>query len=192
MPSMLVLLLAAASWQQAPAAPEPQLQPTIHAALPTNVDDYWFAPRPAERGRRGALSDAAAAYAAGNYTAALSSARQALAAGGPLETYAQYYVGVSNLRLANPAEADKAFDAVLAKKPEGHLSVAALVGKAEAAESRGDHAGAAAIYEQLSSRKTVAPEEILVRLGRTSLAAGNRQRATEAFVRVYYEYPLSD
>jgi len=52
MPSMLVLLLAAASWQQAPAPPEAQLQPTIHAALPKNVDDYWFAPRPADRVNR--------------------------------------------------------------------------------------------------------------------------------------------
>ena len=78
MPSMLVLLLAAASWQQAPAPPEPQLQPTIHAALPRNVDDYWFAPGSVVAGaRRGALTDAAAAYAAGNYAAALSSARQA-------------------------------------------------------------------------------------------------------------------
>jgi len=193
MPSMLVLLLAAASWQQAPAPSEPQLQPTIHAALPKNVDDYWFAPRSVATGaRRGALTDAAAAYAAGNYAAALSSARQAVAAGGPLETYAQYYVGVSNLRLANPAEADRAFDAVLAKKPEGVLSLAAMMGKAEAAESRGDHAGAAAIYEQLTARKTIAPEEVLYRLGRASLAAGNRQRATEAFLRVYYEFPLSD
>ena len=200
MHSLLVFLLAAGSWQQAPAAapvapvPPPQLQPTIHAALPKNVDDYWFAPRAADRaGRRDtALTDAAAAYAAGNYAGALSSARRALAAGGPLETYAQYYVGVSNLRLSNPGEADKAFDAVLATKPAGYLSVAALIGKAEAAESRGDHAGAAEIYERLSTQKSVAPEEILSRLGRAALAAGNRQRAADAFVRVYYEFPLSD
>ena len=54
---------------QAPAEP-PQLQPTIHAAVPEIVDDYWFAPRPADesRGRaERALADAAAAYAAGNY-----------------------------------------------------------------------------------------------------------------------------
>jgi soluble lytic murein transglycosylase len=191
---LVVFLLAAASWQQAaaPSAPQ-QLQPTIHAALPRNVDDYWFAPRPGERSAaRGALSDAASAYAAGNYAAALSSARQALAAAGPLQSYAQYYVGASHLRLANPAEADKAFDALLAKKPEGYLSLAAMLGKAEAAESRGNHAAAAAIYEQLSTQKSVAPEDILLRLGRSSLAAGNRQGATEAFLRVYYEFPLSD
>jgi peptidoglycan lytic transglycosylase len=199
MQSLLAVLLAASSWQQAPAAPVPQvppaqLQPTIHAALPRNVDDYWFAPRAAERANRRdtALTDAAAAYAAGNFAGALSSARRALAAGGPLESYAQFYVGMSNLRLSNPAEADKAFDAVLAKQPEGHLSVAALVGKAEAAEGRGEHAAAVDIYERLSTHKSIAPEDILSRLGRAALAAGNRQRAADAFLRVYYEFPLSD
>ena len=38
--------------------------------------------------------------------------QRALAAGGPLAIYAQYYVGASQLRLSNPAEADKAFDAL--------------------------------------------------------------------------------
>ena len=194
MPSILVFLLAAASWQQASPPPSPQLQPTIHAALPKNIDDYWFAPRPAERSaaRGHALGAAAAAYAAGDYAAALASARRAVAAGGALEPYAHYYVGAAHLRLANHAEADRAFDAVLARKPEGYLPVAARLGKAGAAEARGDHAAAAAMYEQLTSHKSIAPEDILSRLGRASLAAGNRQRAAEAYLRVYYEFPLSD
>ena len=190
------LLLALAGWQ-APAPPPPAdtpLRPTIHATLPQNIDDYWFAPRAADRSspRNQKLTDAAAAYAAGNYSAALASARQALAGGGPLEIYAQYYVGASHLRLANADEAVKAFDAVLERKPEGQLSVAALLGKAEAAESRGDHRGAVAIYETLVAHKSIAPEEMLSRLARASLAAGDRQRAAQAFVRVYYEFPLSD
>jgi len=193
---VVVLLLALGSWQtpaQSPPADTP-LRPTVHAALPQNIDDYWFAPRAADRGgpRNQKLADAAAEYAAGNYPAALTSARQALAAGGPLEIYAQYYVGASQLRLANADDAVKAFDAVLARKPEGQLSVAALLGKAEAAESRGDHAGAVAIYETLATHKSIAPEDILSRLARASLAAGDRSRAAEAFLRVYYEFPLSD
>ena len=40
-----------------------------------------------------------AAFAAGNYALALSHARQAAASGGPLAAYAQYYVGLSQLRL---------------------------------------------------------------------------------------------
>jgi soluble lytic murein transglycosylase len=196
MPPVFVLLLALGSWQT-PAQPPPSdtpLRPTVHAALPRNVDDYWFVPTAALRNaaRHPRLADAASSYASGDYAAALAAARQALAAGGPLALYAQYYVGASQLRLNAADEAVKAFDAVLAKKPGGQLSVAALLGKAEAAGSRGDHASALAIYETLATNKSVAPEEILSRLAGAALAAGNRSRAAEAYVRIYYEFPLSD
>ena len=192
----LVVLLAVASWQAPAQVPpsETPLRPTVHAALPQNVDDYWFAPSAVQRAgtRNQRLADAAAAYATGDYPAALASARQALSGGGPLEIYAQYYVGASHLRLANADEAVKAFDAVLAKDPQGQLSVAALLGKAEAAETRGDHVRAVGIYEGLASHKSIAPEDILSRLARAALAAGDRSRAAEAYVRIYYEFPLSE
>jgi soluble lytic murein transglycosylase len=178
---------------QAPAEP-PQLQPTVHAAVPENIDDYWYAPRPADRvaARNPSLTDAALAYAAGNYAASLASARQAVAVRGPLEAYAQLYIGLSELRLSHAAEADKALEAVLARNPEGNLYVAAMLGRAEAAELRADHAGAADLYEKLSSRKSSVPEEVLTRLARAALAAGDRKRAAAAFQRVYYEFPLSE
>ena len=196
MPLVLVLLLALGGWQ-APAPPPPAdapLRATVHAALPRNIDDYWFAPRSSDREavKGSKLADAAAAYASGNYPAALSSARLALAAGGPLEVYAQYYLGAAQLRLANAEDAEKAFDAVLARKPEGQLSIAAVLGKAEAAESRGNHAAAVALYESLVAHTSIAPENVLSRLARAALAAGDRQRAAEAYLRVYYEFPLSD
>ena len=193
---LLVFLLAAGSWQAPPQVPpaDTPLRPTVHAALPRNADDYWFAPAAAQRAgaRLPTLADAAASYATGDYPAALASARQALAAGGPLEMYAQYYVGAAHLRLANAEEAVKAFDAVLAKDPSGHLWLAARLGKAEAAEIRGDHARAIALYDSLLSDKAIAPEDVLSRLARAALAAGDRSRAAEAYVRIHYEFPLSD
>ena len=57
--------------------------------------------------------------------------------------------------------------------------------------SRGDYAAAVSFYETLAAHKSVAPEDILSRLGRASLAAGNRSRAAEAFLRVYYEFTFS-
>ena len=179
--------------QQSPE-PQQQLQPTVHVALPQNAEDYWFAPRASDRApaKSSALANAATAYASGNYLSALMSAQQARAATGPLEAYAQFYVGLSQLRLSNGSEAEKAFEAVLAHKPEGYLSVGAMLGKADAAELRGDHAAAAEIYEKLSAQKTVTPEDVLLRLGHASLAAGNRARAAEALLRVYYEFPLSE
>jgi soluble lytic murein transglycosylase len=185
---------AAGSQGQAAVEPNPQLLPTVHAPVPENVDDFWFAPRPAAIAGAGttALAAAAAAYAAGNHPAVLTSARQAVPAGGPLEPYARFYIGLAELRLSHAAEADKAFDQVLARKPDGYLSAAAMMGKAEAAELRGDQAAAADLYEKLSSHKSVAPEDVLLRLGRASLASGDRKRAAEAFQRVYYEFPLTE
>jgi soluble lytic murein transglycosylase len=174
------------------AEPEP-LRPTLHAALPQNIEDYWFAPARGERATRAtALTDAAAAYAAGNYASSLGHARAAVGATGELDVYAQYYVGVSELRLAHPAEAQKAFEAVLAKKPEGALSLDAAVGRAEAMELRGDHAGAVDVYDSLASNKGAAHDEILARLARAAAAAGDRKRAADAWLKVYYEFPLSD
>ena len=190
---LLVFLLAFGSWQTQAPPPETPLSPTIHVALPTNVEDYWFAPRGSDGvARSGVVAEAAASLAAGNYSAAAASARQGVAAGGPLAPYAQYYLGMSQLRLSNTADAERAFDAVLAAKPEGYLGVAALLGKAGAAELRGDHADALAVYEKLSTHKGVEPEDGLMRLARASLAAGNRAKAAEAYLRVYYEFPLTD
>jgi tetratricopeptide (TPR) repeat protein len=149
---------AQAPADSAPPQPQPQLQlqlqPTVHAPVPENLDDFWFAPRPGDAGaaRNAILADAALAYGAGNYAAALTAARQAVAAGGPLEPYAQLYIGLSELRQSHAAEAGKALDAVLARKPEGSLAVTATIGKAEAAELRGDYAAAADLYDKLRRR----------------------------------------
>ena len=177
---------------QLPAEPEP-LRPTLHTALPQNIEDYWFAPAKGERATRmTALTDAAAAYAAGSYASALAHARTALGTAGDLDVYAQYYIGVSELRLAQAAEAEKAFETVLARKPGGTLSVDAAIGRAEAMELRGNHAGAVEVYDSLASNKGAIHEEVLVRLARAAAAAGDRKRAAEAWLKVYYEFPLSE
>ena len=41
-------------------------------------------------------------------------------------------------------------------------------------------------------QKAAVTEDVLSRLGRAALAAGDRAKAAEAFVRVYYEFPLTD
>ena len=190
----VALAMACGPWRlaaQTPTDPRP-LQPTVHAAVPESLDDYWFAPGPAATNRNGPLADAALAYAAGNFTASLTAARQALAAGGPLASYARLYVGLSELRLSHPVEADKSFDAVLDRKPEGNLYVTAMMGRAEVAELRGDHGAAADLYEKLAAHKSAVPDQVLTRLARASLVTGDRKRAAAAFQRVYYEFPLSD
>lgn len=178
---------------QAAQDPAAQLRPTVHAALPQDVGDYWLVPAAKERSRlrEPNLSAAASAYAAGSYAAALDAAERA-STDGALGSYALLYRALAQLRMSRAPEADTLFDAVLATKPTGYLADAALIGKAEGAELRADHAAAADIYQKLASEKSIAADDILLRLGRAALAAGDRPRAAEAFLRVYYEFPLSD
>jgi TolA-binding protein len=178
-----------------PAAPtQPLLEPTAHAALPQNVDDFWLVPPRSERTARdsASLAAAAAAYAAGNYAATLTAAEHAYAEGGPLGDYAAYYQGLAELRLSHGSEATRVLSALVDRKPQGNLAVASLLALGEAAELRGDPRAAADIYEKVSSQKTAAPDDVLMRLGRAALAAGDRQRAAQAYLRVFYEFPLSD
>src|SRR5204862_6735782 len=48
------------------------------------------------------------------------------------------------------------------------------------------------IYERLAKSRTTAPDDALMRLGRAARAAGDAEKAANAFARVYYEFPLSD
>ena len=178
-----------------PSLPDqPLLVPTVHTALPLDVDDYWFVPsageRPAEQDHL--MASAAGAFAAGNFASTISYAEKAARLDGPLTGYARYYVAVSDLRMSRAADAAKAFDLVLDGKPDGQLAVSASIGKAESLELQGDHAGAADIFEKLSNQKTASPDDVLLRLGQAALNAGDRPRAAKAFLRVYYEFPLSD
>jgi soluble lytic murein transglycosylase len=189
---------------QAPAAPPQQAQPsappeqlllpTVHAAVPQNVDDFWLVPSPSERGARHgtSLAAAATAYAAGNYAAALTAAERAYAEGGPLGDYAAYYQGLAELRLSHSVEAARVLGALVDRKPEGNLSVASLLALGEAAELRGDNRTAQTLYARVAAQKSAAPDDVLMRLGRAALAAGDRKAAAEAYVRVFYEFPLSD
>jgi len=177
--------------RQEPIAPQ-ALQATQHPAVPQSLDDFWLVPSEKERAAaKGAgLGAAAKAYAAGDYAVALASLHPT--PGAPLSQYVLFYEGMSNLRLSRATDAEKAFDDLIALNPEGYLSVGALLGKAEAKELAGDHGAAADLYERASTLKAPAGEDVLARLGRAALAAGDRRRAANAFLRVYYEFPLSE
>ncbi len=177
------------------ARPEqPLLVPTVHAAVPQNVDDFWLVPPASERAAHpeAALAAAASAYGAGNYADALRAAERAYAGGGPLGDYAAYYQGLAELRLSHPAEATRVLSALVDRKPSGNLSVASLLALGEAAELRGDPRTAQDIYTKVSAQKSAAPDDVLLRLGAAALAAGDRKAAAEAYLRVYYEFPLSE
>ena len=174
-----------------------QLEPTAHAPLPAHAIDLWLVPSAGDRSARSVstyrpLADGVERYRAGDYAEALALFTRPSLASTALAEYAAYYTGLAQLRLSRAPEARRTFDALVRRKPQGYLAVGATLGAGEAAEAAGDHAGAVAIYERLAADKLAVNEDVLSRLGRAALAAGDRKRAAEAYLRVYYEFALTD
>ena len=173
-----------------------QLAPTAHPELPESASDLWLVPSERDGAARTAtqhenLNEAVNRFQAGDFEAALR-----LASGAPLRTvplapYAQYYQGLAQLRLARIPEARRTFDTLLDAKPSGNLAVATTLAAGEAAEAAGDYAAAARLYGKLADDKLTISDEVLDRLARASLAAGQRKEAAQAYVRLYYEFPLT-
>ncbi len=200
---LLIALLAAAAHsataQSAAAqqASEVVLSPTNHPRLPAEPSQLWMAPSNGSvaHARSAAQADLVAAVKFeidANYAKALPLLSPAAAQQGPLAMYAQYYKGLAELRLGHAADARRTFQALAASEPVGYLVQGAALREAECDEALGDQAAAAAIYDRLSKTKTTAPDDVLMRLGRTAHGAGNLEQASAAFSRVYFEFPFSD
>ena len=193
--------------QQAPApgGGDLVLKPTNHPRLPGDLSQLWLAPiAPAGSGggsgRAGVARTAALnEFVSGvklevdsNFARALPIFMQPSVRQGTLGHYAEYYQGLAELRLGRAADARQTFRALAAKPPVGYLVEAAALREAECDETLGDQAAAMQVYERLSKTKTTAPDEVLMRFGRAAKAAGNPEKATEAYSRLVYEFPFSD
>ena len=173
-----------------------QLAPTAHPSLPESASALWLVPSERDGAARTAtqhedLNEAVDRFQAGDFEAALRLASGSPLRSAPLARYAQYYQGLAQLRLARIPEARRTFDTLLDSKPAGHLNVAAALAAGEAAEAAGDHAAAARLYQKLADDKLAISDEVLDRLARASLAAGQREQAAHTYVRLYYEFPLT-
>ena len=181
--------------QQPPAsAAATRLVPTNHPRLPADLSQLWMAPARSHT-HTAAMKDFAAGVKLevdADYAQALPIFSQPSLQQGPLGSYAIFYAGLAELRLGRAAEARRTFQLLQAHDPIGYLLEGAALREAECDEALGDQAAAAAVYERLSKTKTTAPDDVLMRLGRASRAAGDMEKAGNAFARVYYEYPLSD
>lgn len=196
-PLVLPFVLCAVLVPAPQAGPPPQLVPTDHPALPGSESDLWLVPSESDRAARTTatyqpLSDAAARYRAGDYAGALSLASRPALASTPLAGYATYYAGLAQLRLGQPADARRTLESIVDARPQGYLPVGAALAAGEAAEAVADHAAATRLYERLASEKTTVSDEVLSRLGRAALATGDRKTAAAAFLRVYYEFALTE
>jgi soluble lytic murein transglycosylase len=194
---MLLSPVARPTAQQAGATSgaEVVLEPTNHPRLPSDITKLWMAPEKA----RGAQSAALTAFAAAvklevdaNFGKALPILSQPGLKQGPLGHYADYYEGLAELRLGRASDARHTFQTLRAKEPAGYLVEAAALREAESDEALGDQAAALDVYDRLTKMKTTAPDDVLMRMGRAARAAGNAEKAIEAFSRVVYEFPFSD
>jgi soluble lytic murein transglycosylase len=113
----------------------------------------------------------------------------------PLSVYVQYYKGLAELSLGRTADARRTFQALQAfqaSAPAGYLNEAAALREAESSEGLGDHVAALAIYERLSRTKTIAPDDVLMRMASAAEAAGDADKALRTYSLVYYGFPFSD
>src|SRR4029450_11167532 len=99
------------------------------------------------------LNEGVTKYSNGEYEAALSLVSRPSLASTPLADYAAYYTALAQLRLGRAANARATFHAIVARGPQGYLSLGAALGEAESAEALGNYAGAIAIYEGLAASK---------------------------------------
>jgi peptidoglycan lytic transglycosylase len=187
---ILVAGLAAAVPAQKPLAP------TEHPTLPRNESELWLVPSAADRSARVTpaavtLAGAVRRYQDGDYAGALTTLSR-LSSSAVLDDYIDYYTGLAQLRLQKYPEARKTLAAIVDRKPHGAMSLRAALAQGETAEASGDYRGAVEIYQRLADTKGLVTDEVLSRLGRAALAAGDRKTAALAYIRLYYEFALTD
>ena len=181
----------------APPAVTAQLGPTVHPTLPSNPSDLWLVPSESDRASRSAASfeplvSGVKRFQDGDFAGALLLVSRPSLANTALADYASYYTGLAQLRLGRTADARRTFDAIIDRKPPGYVASAAGLAAGEAAEAAGDFPAALRIYERIASQKGSVTDDVLTRLARTALAAGDRAKAAQAYLRVYFEFPLTE
>lgn len=170
------------------------LGPTMHPPWPRDLSQIWLAPEGtgAVRSGNSSLAGAFGLMRGGEYSKLLALAAQPSAAQGPLGPYSTYYTGIAQLNLGRAADARKTFHALRQTKPVGYLAEAAAYGEADALVALNQPAEAADILDDVVRGKPMEMDTALLRLGNALRAAGQRSRAAETLVRVYYEFALSD
>jgi soluble lytic murein transglycosylase len=169
------------------------LKATEHPLPPLSAAEAWLVPELGEEAPPGdrPLAKAVGLFAGGRFAEALALLPEGALDGSPLAGWAAYYRGLALVKLARAAEAAKVFDAILAQRPEGYLVEGAALAAVDVAEAAGDTRRSLALLQTLASGTPAAPDEVLRRLADVASRAGEGGIARSAWVRLYYEFPLS-
>ena len=205
-PLLLALVLASISYAIAqqplgtPAlvAPAPiALAPTVHPALPKEAAQYWFVPAPTRAGANrsdnssGSLARGVKAIVAGEYSSGLALVTRTELGETYLSDYAKYYEATALQGLSRLPEADAVLTALIDSPPQGYLADAARRKLAEVILARQDAARAERLLRTMTTGAHGASEDVWMLLGQAEEALSNRERAVEAYRKVYYDFPLS-
>jgi soluble lytic murein transglycosylase len=172
------------------------LSHTVHPPVARNALQLWMAPSSSDRTTAAAhpalvhLKDALRFYADEKYEQALGRFTAAATPKSPLAAHAAYYAGVCELRLRRFEAAKRRFAGL--KGTEGFVGEAAALGEADAAHSLGEFRAAANIYEDILDGAAVDAPAIWLSLANAAQAAGDNRRAADAYLHLYYEFPLSE
>lgn len=184
----------------ADAADPVELRPTNHPDLPLAVAEYWLVSDPSasrtakptaaetvkERFARGARLIAAGDFAAGlPLVSAPELAKTSLAA------YSQFYTALALISLSRLPEADTVLTAAAATPLVGSLEELVPTRLSDVALVRSDPKRAIALLSDLTNKKLLAPDEVLLRLARAAERAGDVEFSVNTYRKLYYEYPLS-
>ena len=172
------------------------LAPTEHQTLPRDESALWLVPSVADRSVRvsptaATLAAAVRRYRDDDFAGALTTLSR-LPSSPALDDYIDYYTGLAQLRLQKYQEAKKTLTAIVDRKPQGAVSLMAALAQGETAEAAGEYRDAVNIYQRLADTQALVTDEVLSRLGRAAIAADDRKTAAQAYVRLYYEFALTD
>jgi len=189
-------IAAASQASQDDQSARPALASSAYPAVPADAAKLWLAP---DRAAKARVTRALTGLAEGvrlltdeKYQRALPLVTSRGLADTPLADYASYFKGVILLREGRLDEAQKAFDELRAKEPVGYLAEAVRLREAETAEARGDYQAAIGVYDDLLSAKPAGADNLVMAMAKAAEAAGDRERAARAYLRLYYDYPFSD
>jgi soluble lytic murein transglycosylase len=173
---------------------------TAHPPVARDAAQLWMAPSTTDRENAAAnpahvhFQAALRMYADEQYEQALARFVAAASGKSALHAHASYYAGVAELRLRRFESARKRFAAL--KGTEGFVGRAAALGEAEAAQEMGDHDAAVDIYEDLLEGEAAPGGDeaaaIWLSLANAAQASDDPSRAAEAYLHLYYEFPLSE
>ncbi len=169
---------------------------TVHLPVARNASQLWMAPSSSDRAKAAAhpalvqLQAALRLYADEKYEQALGRFASAASPTSPLRAHAAYYAGVCELRLRRFEAAKRRFAGL--KHTEGFVGEAAALGEADAAHALGEHGDAAKIYRDILSNAVIDAPAIWLSLATAAQADGDSRRAADAYLHLYYEFPLSE